>query len=71
MSEKTWMSKDPERCDICMGVIGPEFVDGRTTYGGWWACMCLACHRNVGVGLGIGRGQRYQRRNDVFVKVEG
>jgi hypothetical protein len=71
MSErKTWMSRTPQECDICKDPIGTEFVDGRTVYGPW-ACMCLSCHRINGVGLGLGKGQRYQKQDDKFVKVEG
>ena len=52
-------------CDLCR-VECIEWVDGKTIMGPW-ANMCLACHKRLGVGLGIGKGQRYQNG----VQVEG
>jgi hypothetical protein len=63
------------------GTVGPkddfgleiedEFVDGRT-FGGSWAIMTPRSHRKSGVGLGTGRGQRYERQEDGrWLKVEG
>lgn len=37
-----------------------RFVDGKTVHGPW-ANMCPRCHNEVGCGLGVGRGQCYQR----------
>jgi len=48
-----------------------EFVDGRTRHGPW-AIMSAATHRMQGVGLGMGRGQRYRKQTDgKWLKVEG
>ena len=46
------------RCDLCGKVNLPELVDGATRMGPW-ANMCEPCFRKAGVGLGMGRGQRY------------
>lgn len=54
-------------CDICGATLtGQPFVGGRT-HGGW-AVMCLTCHKIHGVGLGTGRGQKYDAQGR---KVEG
>jgi len=46
------------KCDICKIKIKEEYVDGATAMGPW-ANMCLECHKTVGIGLGIGKGQKY------------
>ena len=48
------------RCDICGEVEPDEYVDGRTKQG-LWANMCMKCYRRHGVGLGVGRGQKYKK----------
>lgn len=48
----------PKECDFCHQPLDNGWVDGRTRYGPW-ANMCPACHKTRGVGLGIGKGQRY------------
>ena len=58
---KQWLGSIPEACDICEEPLIEEFIDGRLRQHGSWAIMCLACHAASGVGLGIGRGQHYQR----------
>jgi len=48
-------------CDFCkrlIGVVGVDFVDGKTKIGPW-ANMCVTCHKARGVGLGLGLGQLY------------
>jgi hypothetical protein len=60
-----------DRCDICNGKLLKTFVDGRTIRGPWGA-MHVKCHAVFGVGLGVGRGQRYeQQENGRWLKVEG
>ena len=60
-----------DSCDICRGEIADQFVDGKTTYGPW-GILCLRCHKDKGCGLGMGRGQRYERQDDGrWLKVEG
>lgn len=64
-----WHSLRPEACDICSDPFeGDEpFIDGKTIHGPW-GIMCEACHRIHGVGLGTGRGQKY---DSDLRKVEG
>ena len=51
-------------CNLCGKDRLSEFVDGKTRMGPW-ANMCLPCYRKVGVGLGVGRGQRYAIVTDI------
>ncbi|MDI6785104.1 MAG: hypothetical protein QMD92_00185 [bacterium] len=49
-----------------------KYVDGKTTLG-FWANMCLSCHREVGVGIGPGRGQyyKYSFLKEAYIKLMG
>lgn len=58
MQPKQWTGPAPASCDICSRKLVGFFVDGKTSFGPW-AIMCDACHRVSGVGLGVGKGQRY------------
>lgn len=61
----------PNCCDICKIKITSVFIDGKTKFGPW-ADMCLNCHTIHGVGLGLGRGQKYELQPDgKYRKVEG
>lgn len=58
---KRWLSAMPTECDMChLPLKGHPFIDGKTAFGPW-ACMCTACHRDQGFGLGLGRGQHYDK----------
>ncbi len=61
----------PKACDLCKGEITNAFVDGKTVYAGSWANMCPKCHHKYGIGLGAGKGQRYEKVAEHFAKVEG
>ncbi len=62
------MNKTATECNICQTpLVGKPFVDGKTLMGPW-ADMCLTCHKRAGVGLGTGRGQKYDENGK---KVEG
>ena len=51
----------PAKCDICRESLeGKEFVDGKTRMGPW-GVMCRDCHKEHGWGLGLGRGQLYDK----------
>lgn len=65
-----WLSEPPKHCDMCNADISDTFIDGRTVYGPW-ANMCPVCHSNIGCGFGIGRGQKYLKQNNEWIKVEG
>jgi len=67
---KIWQGTPPKKCDICQRNLVGVFVDGKTQMGPW-AIMCLNCSLQVGIGLGVGRGQRYRSQNGSWVKVAG
>lgn len=67
---KKWLGPAPTHCDLCTEPITNVFIDGRTNFGPW-ANMCPECHKANGVGLGTGRGQKYERQNDSWIKTEG
>ena len=54
-----WYGEPPKKCDICNNDIKGVFIDGRTKQG-VWGIMCKPCHKEHGVGLGTGRGQKYK-----------
>ena len=68
MAAKKWMSEAPQKCDICGKPLAQQFVDGKTRMGPW-GIMCAVCHHKHGVGLGTGKGQRYDLTT--LEKVEG
>lgn len=45
-------------CQFC-GRQPETVIDGRTTQG-VWAWMCEVCHKVHGIGIGAGKGQKYQ-----------
>lgn len=51
------------RCDTHNYGGTPAVVDGKTVHGPW-ANMCEECFRELGTGLGTGRGQRFILRVD-------
>jgi hypothetical protein len=58
-------------CEYCKRPIGNTMVDGRLRTGPW-AVLDLRCHREHGVGVGVGKGQVYKRQEDGrWLKVEG
>jgi hypothetical protein len=61
MTDTVIVSTIPQ-CDIHYHMLNtagvPATVDGATK-GGPWASMCDDCHADMGVGLGVGKGQRY------------
>lgn len=58
MPKLKWYGILPKKCDICKRLLKRFFVDGRTKMGPW-AIMCLSCYRELGVGIGTGKGQKY------------
>ncbi len=69
-AKQYWLSQPPSKCQIGGENIVMSFVDGSTGSGGPWAIMCNECHKVYGVGLGIGKGQRFVLQGDGrFLKV--
>lgn len=51
--------------------IRDVFVDGKT-FAGPWAIMAPMSHALYGVGLGTGRGQKYEKQSDGrWLKIAG
>lgn len=67
---RRWMGPAPTHCDVCCKPISKTFIDGKTVYGPW-ANMCCECHNKIGVGLGTGKGQKYERDGEAWIKVTG
>lgn len=57
---KMWNKPLPKKCDSCGGPLPGGFVDGKTKFGPW-GILCLPCHQIYGVGIGLGRGQLYDK----------
>lgn len=65
-----WVSPVPKQDDFGIEIEN-EIIDGKTVQGPW-ALMVPAVHRLYGVGLGLGRGQKYVKQPDgKWLKVEG
>ena len=66
-----WEGSMPSKCDICRRGIKQVFIDGKLRSGPW-GILCPKCHSKCGVGLGLGKGQQYERQIDGrWLKVEG
>lgn len=61
--KKKWIGTWPAECDICRFPLnkGSYFVDGKTVSGPW-ALMCPKCFKFYGIGLGTGKGQKYNSK---------
>lgn len=58
------------KVDSFFDPIVDTFIDGATIRG--WAIMTPASHAEHGMGLGMGKGQKYQKQTDGrWLKVEG
>ena len=62
LKAKYWAG-DPAECDICNKPFGKLMYDARTSMGGW-GNLCSRCFNRYGVGLGVGKGQRYSLQDD-------
>lgn len=61
----------PAVCDNCRSPINSTFYDART-HGGAWGNLDQKCFDAIGVGLGTGRGQKYEKQPDGrFLKTAG
>ena len=69
-AEKYWMGEVPKQDDF-NNPIKDTFVDGKTKMGPW-AIMGDYSFKKWGVGLGMGKGQKYQKQPDgKWLKIEG
>ena len=66
-----WCGDMPTHCDICQHDIGHVFIDGMivSVEARPWGIMCEFCHVLHGNGLGEGKGQKYQKQGNVYIKV--
>uniref|UniRef100_A0A6M3L6X0 Putative HNH endonuclease n=1 Tax=viral metagenome TaxID=1070528 RepID=A0A6M3L6X0_9ZZZZ len=68
--KKFWLGSEP-KCDFCGRTSMKKFIDGATAVGPW-AMMCVACFNIYGRGLGLGKGQLYQKQKDSsWLKIGG
>ena len=66
-----YYANPPSRCDLCQVVIDSIFFDCKTRMGPW-GNICRGCFQSNGIGLGIGKGQRYEKQADgKFLKTAG
>ena len=55
-------------CQFCgTSLKGQVLIDGKTKFGPW-AVMCEPCFKVNGLGLGIGKGQRYRPEGKTHYK---
>ena len=58
------------KCDFCgKSGKGETIIDGKTIRG-YWAYMCLVCHKKLGVGMGLGKGSIVYKGKGYFEKDE-
>lgn len=50
------------KCDICS--TKAAVYDGKTKFGPW-AFMCEGCFKNIGIAVGIGKGYRIDKKEDL------
>lgn len=62
MIKKYYLGVVPANCQLCQQPMGDVMLDATTNIG--WAYMCQACHLKYGRGLGVGKGQQYEKQTD-------
>lgn len=63
MEKKVYWHSNVPMLDDFGAIIGKEFIDGKTN-NGRWAIMSERSYRQFGIGLGLGKGQRYEKQVD-------
>ncbi len=65
-------SGDPEQCAVCERPFREVDImaDASLTLGGW-GCVCARCFAIFGHGIGIGRGQIYQKTDEGWLQIAG
>jgi hypothetical protein len=69
MKEWEWLGINPKICDNCNKKIVAVFYDAKTIHGPW-AFLCPNCFDSIGLGLGLGRGQKYVKDGTRFINLE-
>ena len=65
---KRWEGSTPVRCQICKNPFTHDtFIDAKTNFGPWGK-LCIACHKEHGVGLGEGKGQKYRLSDGMLLQ---
>jgi len=72
--KKIWIGTI-SNCQICQDPLLGSMVDGVVKIGdrNAWGNICLSCHTIFGIGLGTGKGQRYDwdNQSQQWVKTDG
>lgn len=58
-----WGGSPVVNCDLCTRPLIKKFYDAKTNRGPW-GMLCNSCFITDGVGLGTGRGQKFERQSD-------
>lgn len=67
-----WIGEIPTNCPICGSKMRHTMVDARIKGQTGWALIDLKCHAAHGVGVGLGKGQVYEKQADGrWLKTQG
>lgn len=66
-----WYGDVPATCQVTGRPITNAFVDGQLKGNGAWCMMHPDAHKDHGTGLGTGRGQRFEKHDGAWYKMEG
>lgn len=58
---KYWVGSKITNCDLCKAELTDTFYDAQV-YRAGWAILCPKCFSEVGVGLGEGKGQKFEKK---------
>lgn len=65
-----WCGEVKDECNVCKGSFNGTMYDANLRMG--WANCCHRCFMDYGMGLGMGRGQKYeQQETNRWLKVAG
>lgn len=71
MEKRAKYMNPPQVCDLCNVPFSKVMYDCATRMGPW-GNLCEGCFKVQGVGVGTGKGQKYERGTDGhFYKVAG
>lgn len=63
MEKHYHLGHPPVKCELTDRPITDTFIDGRTINGNW-CYMHPDTHASRGIGLGIGKGQKFEKQQD-------